>query len=130
MTLGLIFQNPVTYEVGLPWIRSKGEIVKHFNLNVLRSFKVLTETPNQTLYHYTGISAHHLCCGITEPVQDNRQSPDGFVHYMPHHPIVKQDHSTTKVCIVYDGSATSQDCNVAMNDCLQVGPNLIPNRSC
>ena len=38
---------------------------------------------------------------------------------------MKQNRSTTKVQIVYDGSASSHD-NLWINDCLQVSPNLIP----
>ena len=44
---------------------------------------------------------------------------------MSRHPIVKPNRSTTKVQIVYDSSASSHD-NLSLNDCLQVGPNLIP----
>ena len=50
----------------------------------------------------------------------------GCAHYMPHHPVIRQDKSTTKIRIVYDGSATSKDGVLSLNDCLQVGPNLIP----
>ena len=100
----------------------------HFNLcyNRLKYLqRRLIKHPN-ILQKYQCTISEQLRCGIIEPVQDNEQSSGGFVHYMPHHPVVKQDRSTTKVCIVYDGSATSQDCSVALNDCLQVGPNLIP----
>ena len=45
---------------------------------------------------------------------------------MPLHPVIRQDKNTTKVRIVYDGSATSNESNISLNDYLQVGPNLIP----
>ena len=44
---------------------------------------------------------------------------------MPHHPVIRKEQSTTKVRIVYDGSAKFND-SVSLNDCLQTGPNLIP----
>ena len=47
------------------------------------------------------------------------------VHYMPHHPVIRQDRATTKVRVVYDGSAKSKDGGFSLNDCLQTGPNLI-----
>ena len=52
-------------------------------------------------------------------------SRDSCIYYLQHHPIVKQNRSTTKVQIVYDGSASSRD-DLSINDCLLVGPNLIP----
>ena len=43
-----------------------------------------------------------------------------LVHNLPHHGVVRQDHTTTKLHIVYDGSArlTRDDC--FFNNCLQV----------
>ena len=45
--------------------------------------------------------------GITEPVDNSDESSDMFIHYMPHHLVVKQDCSTTKVHTVYVGLATT-----------------------
>ena len=44
---------------------------------------------------------------------------------MPHHPVIQRGHSTTKVRVVYDGSAKLSDTNLRLNDCLQTAPNLI-----
>ena len=41
-------------------------------------------------------------------------------------PIMQQDKQTTKVHVVYDGSAKSVESPLSMNDCLLTGPNLIP----
>ena len=41
------------------------------------------------------------------------------VHYLPHHAVICCERSTTKIRIVYDGSAK-------LNDSEQTGPNLIP----
>ena len=48
------------------------------------------------------------------------------VHYSPHHAVLRCDRETTKVQVVYDGSAKSPGNNYSLNDCLQVGPNLTP----
>ena len=45
---------------------------------------------------------------------------------MPHHPVIKRGRSTTKVRVVYDGSARFSESHLSLNDCLQTGPNLIP----
>ena len=116
------------YEVGLPWIRSKSDIPDHFNLcyNRLRYLQRRLIKQPEILKEYQGTIDEQLRCNIIEPVDNSNESSDTFIHYMPHHAVVKQGRSTTKVRVVYDGLATSHECNIALNDCLQVGPNLIP----
>lgn len=48
------------------------------------------------------------------------ESVEGYVHYLPHHAVIRQDKETSKICIVYDASARSH--GPALNDCLHVGP--------
>ena len=48
------------------------------------------------------------------------------VHYLPHHAIIRKERATTKIRVVYDGSAKLNDSEVSLNECLQTGPNLIP----
>ena len=48
-------------------------------------------------------------------------------HYSPHHAVVHKDSETTKVCIVYDGSAKNSKEGQSLNDCLQIGDNYIPH---
>ena len=45
---------------------------------------------------------------------------------MPHHGVVRKDKQTTKLRVVYDGSAPPGDGELSINDCLHPGPNLIP----
>ena len=47
-------------------------------------------------------------------------------HYSPHHPVIRQDKDTTKICIVYDGSAKSGSQEQSLNDCLETGLNYTP----
>ena len=49
------------------------------------------------------------------------------VHYSPHHAVVRKDRETTKVRVVYDGSAKTSKNELSLNDCLEVGPNYIPH---
>lgn len=47
------------------------------------------------------------------------------VHYLPHHNVICRERATTKVHIVYDGSAKLNDSEFSLNKCLEIGPNLI-----
>ena len=47
------------------------------------------------------------------------------IHYLPHHCVVREDKSTTKLRIVYNASAREN--GPALNDCLHTGPPLTPD---
>ena len=42
------------------------------------------------------------------------------------HGVIRKSRETTKLCIVYDGSAKSPGLQISLNDCLPTGPNYIP----
>ena len=44
--------------------------------------------------------------------------------YIPDHPVIRDDKTTTKICIVFDASA--RDNGPSINDCLYKGPHLTP----
>jgi len=47
-------------------------------------------------------------------------------HFLPHHGVVRADKDTTKLRIVFDGSAKSEQFEYLLNDCLE-NPNLTPH---
>ena len=49
--------------------------------------------------------------------------PPGEVHYLPHHPVIQPEKSTTKLHIVYDASSSIE--GPSLNQCLETGPNLL-----
>jgi len=51
---------------------------------------------------------------------------DGIHTYLPHHPVIRQDKSTSKIRPVFDGSARTKG-GPSLNQCLETGPNLNPN---
>ena len=115
------------YEVGLPWLKEKSEVPQHYNLcfNRLKHLQRRLIKDPSLLKEYQCLINDQLGRGIIELVEDYEISNKASIHYLPHHPVIKQDRSTTKLRIVYDGSASSND-DPSLNDCLQVGPNLIP----
>ena len=40
------------------------------------------------------------------------------VHYLPHHAVLREERETTKLRLVYDGSAKSPNQELLLNDCL------------
>ena len=55
------------------------------------------------------------------------EHPTGeVVHYVPHHPVVKETAETTRLRIVYDCSAKATDDVPSLNECLETGPTLQP----
>ena len=121
------------YEVSLPWKEGQLNFSDHYilSLNRLRSLHRHLLKDSQILNEYDRILQDQSSKGIIERVPESQvmsaqPHPEfNLVHYLPHHGVVRQDHTTTKLHIVYDGSArlTRDDC--FFNNCLQVGPNFI-----
>ncbi|KAI9565063.1 Pao retrotransposon peptidase family protein [Daphnia sinensis] len=51
---------------------------------------------------------------------------EGLHTYLPHHPVIRQDKTTTKIRPVFDGAAKSKY-GPSLNDVLETGPNLNPD---
>ena len=114
------------YEVELPWKENHPNIPNHLSLceNRLRSLQRRFNFDPELFQEYDKIIKEQLRFGILEPVSDINHSDAGkpVIHYLPHHGVIRKESQTTKLRIVYDGSA----CDVGDDDCLQKGPNFIP----
>lgn len=64
--------------------------------------------------------------GICEEVQPTELESNHPTYYLPHRPVVRESHSSTKVRPVFDASAPSYN-GISLNDCLETGPSLNPN---
>ena len=62
--------------------------------------------------------------GIIERVLENSAS-DEPTYFLPHHGVIQEDKTTTKVRVVFDGLAKHSTSNVSLNECLE---NLVRNR--
>ena len=119
--------NGDRYVVKLPW---KADVVPgDNNLGVAkkrlsgleRRFK-----SNPALHEdYLNVFKGYLEEGIVEEVDAGDISSDRSF-YIPHHPVIKESSSSTKVRPVLDGSARNEH-GVCINDCLETGPSLIPD---
>jgi hypothetical protein len=116
------------YEVGLPWKgdrfpRSNGYDMCHKRLHSLH--RKLRADP-ELLNEYNKIIRDQLETGIIERIPDTSDD-ENQVNYLPHHPVIRKDKDTTKIRVVYDGSAKNSKEDDSLNDCLKTGPNFTPH---
>ena len=113
--------NGERYSVALPWKEDHPPLPDHLELCRKRLkglLKRLRQNP-PLLKDYNSVINEQVVNGIVEVV-DNSVSSTDRTHYLPHHCVVRQNKSTTKVRVVYDASAKTD--GPSLNDCLYVGP--------
>ena len=120
--------NESRYEVGLPLNGNQSTLPTNYNqsFNQLKSLQRHLIKEPELASEYDNIIQEQLNTNIIERVPEDGAIAENAVHYLPHHPVVRKDRATTKVRIVYNGSAKQGDGSLSLNDCLQKGPNLIP----
>ena len=109
------------YEVNLPWKESHLALPTHYDLSLKRLtglLRRLGQTPD-ILQQYDAVIKEQLEKGIVEVVEKGR-SQGNLIHYLPHHPVIREDKRTTKVRVVYDASAKTS--GPSLNECLYAGP--------
>lgn len=110
------------YEVKLPWKTTHRPLPSNLQLckKRLQSLMKKLQTNPTLLKQYDDVIKDQLKKGIVEPAPIDVSDPDKL-HYLPHHPVIREDKTTTKVRVVYDASAHTAD-QPALNDCLYTGP--------
>ena len=77
------------------------------------------------LKEYDRVINEQLQNGIIEQVYTSLVEPhDQRVHYLSHHPVVREDAATPKVRIVMDAIAKITANAPSLNECLYTGPSL------
>ena len=104
-----IHVNGSRYEIELPWKQGCPSILSDYQLceNHLKSlYRRMLHQP-ELLQEYDQIIQQQIRHGIIEAVPDDEteNTDSKSVHYLPHHGVVRRDRETTKLRIVYDGSA-------------------------
>ena len=74
----------------------------------------------ELLHQYDKIIKEQLGNKIIENVDNPSIQTGNQTHYLPDHTVVQEDKKTTKLRIVHDASARTND--PALNDCLYTGP--------
>ena len=99
-------------------------------ISITRIQKKLIKEP-ELLREYENIIIEQKRSGIVEeiPIEEcmGNNKEDVGVHYIPPHCVIRTDRKTTKLRVVYDGSANPDDAKISPNDSLLTGPNFIPH---
>ena len=119
------------YEVGLPWKDSSFPVSNGYDTcsKRLQSLHRKLQADPVLRNEYNKIICDQLETGIIERVPETSDSSneEKRINFLPHHPVIRKDKDTTKVRIVYDGSAKGSNDERSLNDCLQIGPNFTPH---
>ena len=114
------------YEVGWPW-KAHNDLPDNYQLakgrltTLLRRFRREPET----LKTYNHVLQEQLQASIIEVAPPEVDRFTHRLHYLPHHPVLSPGSTTTKLRIVYDGSAKTTNTNNSLNECLYRGPVLL-----
>ena len=114
------------YKVGLPWKLSKPSHTNYgLCLRRLNQLRARLQKEPAMFKEYGDIFKTQLSSGIIEPVPESELDARPS-HFLPHHGVMREDKATTKLRIVFDGSAKANPNLFSLNDCLEKGPNLTP----
>ena len=113
------------YETRLSWKPNRPDLPtnKEIAISRLKATTRKLEKLNK-LQEYDIIMPEQIQEGIIEEVPPK---PIGEVlHYVPHHPVIREEAASTNLRIVYDCSAKGNCDKPSPNKCLETGPSLQP----
>ena len=110
------------YETNLPWKANHPHLPTNETGSKRRLTSLVRKLSREGNYEqYDDIIKDQLNEGVIERAPDE---PSGKEYYLPHKGVVKQSAETTKLRVVYDGSAKESSDKPSLNDCLYPGPAL------
>ena len=113
----------VRYRISIPWKENVMTLPNNFKMAEKRLQnleKRLVKEP-KVAQEYERIIAQHTEKGFVVKLPPSA-GHEQIKWYLPHFPVVKKDHSTTKIQIVFDASAKYN--GIALNDVIYQGPKL------
>ena len=116
------------YEVSLPWKENiSDKLPSDYDLcrNRLNSLFTRLKGKPELLREYDSIFKEQLHSGIIERVPTDEEDK-ASAHFICHHGVIKLDRETTKLRVVFDGSARSNSQVLSLNDHLETGANYMP----
>ena len=124
--LGKVTFKHGRYHVELPFLKNHHFLPDNFSLceKRLKKLKEKLDVDADLKKKYNNIMMEQLNLGIIEQIVDPGEA--GNVTYLPHREVIREDKTSTKVRIVFDGSARRRN-NVSLNQVLHKGPALNPH---
>jgi hypothetical protein len=120
--------NGKRYEVGLPWKEEVFSLSNDYELSYNRLTSLVNRLKQDPalLKEYNAIIEEQIEQGIVERVPVEKED-NSATHYILHHGVIRNDRDTTKLRIVFDGSAKERNNEqLSLNDHLLNEPNFIP----
>ena len=119
------------YEVKLPWKEGAASALmanrESAELRLAALSRKLAKDPDLQERYDAALQDMEQAGVIAEVSPEELSGPCPYpTFYLPHRPVVKESSSTTKVRPVFDASASGPN-GLSLNDCLEVGPCLLPN---
>ena len=112
------YETKQPFKENLELLNDNYEFCKKRLLNLHKKLK----QDSELMKKYDSVFKEQKDLGIIEEVSE--PSALGETHYIPHHQVIRNDHSTTKLRIVSD--ASSKTAGPSLNDCLYKGPQMTP----
>ena len=113
----------------LPFRKHHDTLPDNFDLNVTRLnslVRYLKKSP-ELAAEYSKVIEDQKKQGVIEEFNPFLEKAEvGKTHHLGHHAVVRQDALTTKVCVVFDGSAQCNPGLPSLNDILETGPSTVP----
>ena len=117
------------YTVRLPFRKHHDTLPDNFDLSVTRLnslVRCLKKSP-ELATEYSKVIEDQKKQGIIEEFNPFLEKAEvGKTHYFSHHAVIRQDALTTKVRVVFDGSAQCDPGLPSLNDILETGPSTVP----
>ena len=115
------------YEVTFPWKKYPPDLPTNYQLTLgrLRSTVKRLKGGGELIKKYDEIIRKQFELGVIEKLPLASKNIDSPVHYIPHHPVVTPNKTTTKVRIVYDASARMNKSSLCLNECMLRGPVIL-----
>lgn len=113
------------YQVRLPFRPGHGELKSNYFSALSRLRKLLARLSRDPKLNEMYRAAIKTMEDMDFVEDAPKESESGIIFYLPHHPVVRETSKTYKCRPVFGGNAKGSN-GVALNDCLLVGPPLVP----
>ncbi|XP_055908033.1 uncharacterized protein LOC129942917 [Eupeodes corollae] len=114
------------YEVHLPFKNNKRPVLGNSKRAALARFLQIEKrmkADSNFKKLYVDCMTEYLTLGHMKEVKVEDELGPNYFYYLPHHAVLKESSTTTKLRVVFDGSCKSSN-GLSLNECLMVGPRL------